>query len=178
MNYIRYHEAEKLIRLYPLMQSTLESLQLNLELLNQQEALDEDIYALCMGKHGEGIIPPKGTVTDITGNVAVAFRRTSKMEARELARDILLLSGIMNNIRIGLNSLLSLQRSVIELYYWGEQKTWTEVVMELKEQGKYVSVSQAKRIREQGIYRFIKAAKITVDAYKNVIEIMEGREHN
>jgi len=160
------------------MGATLESLQLNLELLNQQEAIDDDIYALYMGKHGEGIIPPKGTVTDITGNVAVAFRRVSKVQTKELARDILLLSGIMNNIRIGLNSLLSLQRSVIELYYWGEQKTWTEVVMELKEQGKYVSVSQAKRIREQGIYRFIKAAKITVDAYKNVIEIMEGREHN
>lgn len=175
MNYIRYHEAEKLIRLYPLMQSTLESLQLNLELLNQQEALDEDIYALCMGKHGDGIIPPKGTVTDITGNVAVAFRRTSKMEARELMRDILLLSGVINNIRIGLNSLFSLQRQIIELYYWGETKTWVEVVAALNEQEKYVSISQAKRIREEGINRFIKAAKITVEVYRETMEIMEGR---
>jgi len=176
LDYIRYHEAEKLIRLYPLMQSTLESLQLNLELLNQQEALDEDIYALCMGKHGEGIIPPKGTVTDITGNVAVAFRRVSKVQTKELARDILLLSGAVNNIRIGLNSLFGIQRQVIELYYWGEPKTWTEVVMALNEQGKYISVSQVKRIREQGINRFIKAAKITVETYNEVMEIMEERD--
>lgn len=175
MDYIRYHEAEKLIKLYPLMGAILESLQLNLELINQQEALDEDIYALCMGKHGEGIIPPKGTVTDITGNVAVAFRRTSKVEAKELTRDILLLSVVMSNIRIGLNSLVSLQRQVIELYYWGEPKTWAEVVMALNEQGKYVSVSQAKRIREHGIKRFIKTAKITVEVYREAMEIMEGR---
>lgn len=176
MDYIRYFEAENLIKLYPLMQSTLESLQLNLELLNQQEAIDEDIYALCMGKHWEGVIPPKGTVTDITGNVAVAFRHTSKTEVKELARDILILSGVINNIRIGLNSLIGLQRTVIELYYWGEQKTWVEVVMVLNEQGKYISTSQAKRIRTYGIERFIKAAKITIEAYGEVMEIIEGRQ--
>ena len=176
MDYIRYFEAEKLIKLYPLMQSTLESLQLNLEFLNQQEILDEDIYALCMGRHGEGIMPPKGTTTDITGNVALAFRSTSKVEARELMRDILLLSGVINNIRIGINSLIGLQRQIVELYYWGEPKTWVEVVIMLNEQGEYVSVSQAKRIREHGIKRFIKAAKITVEVYKEVMEIMEGME--
>ena len=175
MDYIRYHEAEKLIKLYPLMQSTLESLQLNLDLLNQQEAIDEDIYALCMGKHGEGIIPPKGTVTDITGNVAGAFRRASPVETRGSTRATILLSGGTNNINIGLNSLIGLQRQIIELYYWGEASTWLEVVAALKEQGKYVSISQAKRIRVQGMERFLKAAKITVEVYNEVIKVMEGR---
>jgi hypothetical protein len=99
------------------------------------------------------------------------------MGSKELKKDILLVSGVINNFEIGLNNLRGLQRPILELYYWGEQRTWVEVVNALKTEGKFVGISHAKRIREQAIKRIAGTAKITIESYKEVIEIIEGKDN-
>lgn len=174
MNCIRYHEVEKMLKLYPVLKAILDSLQVDLELIRDQDIIDDAIYSLCLGnKSYEGTIAP-GKINDITGRVAAEYWRSSKISATELKRDILELSAVVEKIDIGMNSLTKIQKKIIELFYWGESRTWAEVVKKMNDEEIFISVSQGKRLRQKSIKKLMAIAKIPIETYKRVLVMLEG----
>jgi hypothetical protein len=174
VDYIRYHEVEQLYKLYPTIKAILESLHIDLNMMQEQQNIDDDIYAECMGKHEEGsTIPPVGKVSDITGNIAIRHRLVSKLSAKEVKRDILELSAIIEKISVGINSLSKLQYLILEQYYW-ELKTWKQVSESLKEHNYYRNKDQCMMERQRGIKKIRDIAKIPIEKYAWVTELVKG----
>lgn len=176
--YIRYHEAERLFIMYPVLKSMLESLQICLQTSIERDSLDEDIYELCVGSHaGSTSIPTVGNISDKTGNVAINYNKNLKITQKELKRDILLLSSVIQRINVARHSFSKLQAIILESYYWGERETWQGVVNEIKEKSPYtISIRQAKEERKKAINKIVSTSKITIDDYNLVLKLNEGEQ--
>ncbi len=175
--YIRYHEAEKLFIMYPTLQSILESLQLNLKRITEDEEIDNTIYTLIMGnKRLDGTIPTIGNVSDSTGNLAVKIPINQKILAKEITKDILKLSIIIQKIELAKKSFSKKQTLVMELFYWGENSekmTWGQVVRKTKPE---ISVTSAKKERNCAVNKIVSISKITLEDYNWIVKLVKGEE--
>lgn len=154
----------------------LESLQICLETSIERDSLAEDIYELCVGGHaGSTSIPTTGNISDKTGNVAINYQKNLKITQKELRRDILLLSSVIQRIDVARHSFSKLQAIILESYYWGDRKTWNNVVNEIKEKSAYaISMRQAKEERKKAINKIVSTSKISIDDYNSIIRLTEG----
>lgn len=176
LTYIRYHETEQLFKMYPTLKAILESLQIDLNSIEEQQTLDDDIYSECIGKHGEGIIPPIGHISDTTGNVAIRYKYEATIIGKQLKSDIIKLSSVIEKLDLGIKSLTELQKLILETYYWKESMTWKQVIEILKEHNFYKNKDQAMTERSKAINKIASIAKIDMDAFNWVIELVNGKE--
>jgi DNA-directed RNA polymerase specialized sigma subunit len=172
MDYIRYNEAELLYKHYNIMKAILDSFHINFKEMQEQQNIDDDIYSESMGNHGEGsTLPPEGQVSDKTGNLALRYMISAKQTQKEVKKDILKLSAVIDQISIGINSLSKLQRIVLELYYW-ESKTWKQVSESLKEDNFYRNKDQCMHERKHGIQKIRDISKVPMDSYLWIMEMI------
>jgi len=173
--YLRYHEAEKIFRLYPSLNGVLESLEISLESANKMDELDEDIYGLCLGGRPENpTIPTAGNISDKTGNIAANYHKRSNINRIELRKDILNISSIIQKLRIARTNFTKLQKKIMEAYYW-EEMTWIEVIGEI-ESIKRISIRYAKEERKKAINKLVRLSKVTVEEYNWAMALLEGNE--
>ena len=165
-----------LIKLLPLIQAAHDSMKSGLERL--ADDVDDNIYSACMNGHVTGGgIPAIGTTSDKTGKIALQFRYSNRSDVKQLQYDVNLLSEIVNSIDNGFKILTKMQRIILDLRYpKGEERAWKEVVLELKKEEIFFSVSHTRKIHDYGIKCMIMAAQITVDTYNEAMEIMQGRD--
>jgi len=171
--FIRYHEAEKLFMMYQTLQSILESLQLNLKGINEDNEIDDTIYALIMGnKRLDRTVPMIGNVSDSTGSLAVKIPINQKILAKEITKDVLKLSIIIQKIELAKKNFSKKQTLIMELFYWGEN-TWGQVVNKIKP---VISVTSAKKERNCAVNKIVSISKITVEDYNWIVKLVKGEE--
>ncbi len=177
--YIRYHEAEKLFMMYPTLQSILKSLELNLQCITQGEEIDEEINSLIMGnKRLDGIIPTTGNVSDSTGNLAVKMPVKQKILAKELSKDIIKLSMIIQKINLAITKFSGKQTIIMQCFYWGEdgeRLPWKQIIRKFNPK---ISLRNAKDERVKGLNKIVSISKITLEDYNWVIDLIDGNDKN
>lgn len=170
--YIRYHEAERLFKIYPSLQVILKSLQADLDNISDPDK-DDDIYSECMGNRNNGGLPHSGAISDTTSNVALRYRNTNRAEKTSLMQDINNLATVIDKLNYAITGMRTVQRLVLETYYWSEQNTWKQVVEVLKNEGHFMSQSKAIKIRNRGIQYIVTVSKITIKQYQFVMGMVE-----
>jgi hypothetical protein len=170
-NYIRYHEAERLFKLYPILQNILKSLQVDLQ--NVKIEIDDEIYTQVVGNHDGSSLPPVGTISDKTANLAIRYRRNSGIEKHNRRVEINELSAVIDKLNCAITGMRTVQRLVLETYYWSEQNTWKQVVEVLNKNNYFMSKSKAAKIRNSGIEYIMTVSKITSEQYQFVMGLVE-----
>ena len=165
-DYIRYHEAEKLFKLYPTLQIVLKSLQAD---LNNK---DEIIYSKVVGNRNMDSMPPGGSISDKTGNLAVAIENNP--ERAKIIQDVCELSTVIDKLTYAITSIKRVQKIILETYYWSEEEaTWKQVIEELTKNNLFMSISKAKKIRKSGIEYIAMVSKITIEQYNFVVDLLK-----
>lgn len=170
-DYIRYHEAERLFKLYPTLQTLQKTLQT--ELINISNAnKDEDIYSESMGNRIIDGMPHSGGIPDKTASVAMKYQNANKREIIELRQDIIDLDTVIDKLTCVITSMGKIQILVLESYYWNDN-TWQQVLDILSEHGYYMSESKARRVRKAAITYIATVSKITVEQYRLAVGLVE-----
>lgn len=170
-NYIRYHEAERLFKVYPTLKNILKCLQADLSHLKSN--IDDEIYTQVVGNRKDGSLPPAGAISDKTGEIAVRYKQNFYFERTKLRQDINQLSTVIDKLNYAITGMRAVQRLVLETYYWTEQNTWKQVIEVLNKHNYYMSESKAKRVRNSGINYIVTVSKITIEQYQFVMGLVE-----
>lgn len=181
MDYIRYHEVEKLFEFQPTLEGMLESLSVDLIAARAKEptGTDEDyIYNLCIGNKALDNLPPTGKITDSTSNIAINYikimRRNKNEVKNELKREMLEISLVIDKLNIAFRRLTPSQQQILKLCYW-EKKTWKETMECIKEKNQYISLRQAQEQRRAALEKMTSIAKITIDTYKCIMKLINEK---
>lgn len=176
--YISYIQTEKLFQAWPLIQGIKESIEKELELINQtQLEEDEYIYTKTIGNKELSDMPkPSGNISDTTGNMAVAdikrIIRKDIQETRErLLEEKFYIEMVDDKLNIAFKRLSRVQQRVLTLFYH-ENKTWAEVLDELKQDKYYLSKHQAQIKRRHALEKIQQISKITVEMYEYVMDLV------
>lgn len=169
-NYIRYHEAEDLVKIYPDLEVIINSLQA--DLCSLQNSIDDEIYTKTIGNRICDSVPPTGSISDKTGNLAIRYKQNLYNDSMQLKQDINTLSTVINKLNYAITGMKTVQRLVLETYYWTEQNTWKEVVEVLKDKQIYMSESKAKRTRNSAIGYIATVSKVTIEQYQFVMGLV------
>lgn len=175
-NYIRYHEAERLFKLYPILKTMQKNLQVNLENIEKNASIDDDIYSEAIGNRDGNSLPPTGSVSDKTGNLAIRYRRNLHLDAMKITQDIITLSAVIDQLAYTVTSMRDVQKLVLETYYWSEQNTWKQVMEVLNKAGHFMSKSKVVKLRNKGIEYIVTVSKITLEQYAAVMKITGSDE--
>lgn len=171
-DYIRYHEAEKLFKIYPTLQVIQKTLQTELSNICNADK-DEEIYSECMGnRNGDGM-PHSGAISDTTASVALRYKTANRREKIELRKEINDLGVVIEKLTCAITSMRYVQRLILETYYWTDQNTWKEVVEALKEKNIYMSESKAKRTRSCAIGYIATVSKVAIGQYQFVMGLVD-----
>lgn len=172
---IRPEEMKHIIKTLPVIKAARDSIKAELERL--VENIDDSIYSACMNGSGSGGgIPSTGSVSDKTGEIALKIRHSNRADIKQLQNDLNLLQSIIDSIDSGMKVLTYNQKLIISLYYKENGKgIWKEVIRGLKEKEIFFNERHIRRIFEYGIRQMITATQVTIETYKEVIEIMNGR---
>ncbi|MCX7773371.1 MAG: hypothetical protein N2376_09700 [Clostridia bacterium] len=171
-DFIRYHEAEKLFELLPTLQIVLKNLHTDLSSLKGN--IHDAIYSQVVGNHQGGSMPPTGSISDKTGNVAIRYRREAYLERTQIIADINELSTVIDKINFALSGMRSVQRLVLETYYWSENNTWKQVLEVLRQNSYFMSKSKATSIRNSAIEYIVSVARITYGQYTHVLDLIKA----
>lgn len=182
--YISYIQTEKLFQAWPLIQGIKESIEKELEKVEQMQSIEEKeeaeyIYTKIVGNKELSDMPkPLGTVSDTTGNIAVAdIRKIIRKDIQE-TRDRLLeekfyIEMVDDKLNIAFKRLSRVQQRVLTLFYH-ENKTWAEVLDDLKQDKYFLSKHQAQIKRRHALEKIQRISKITVEMYDYVMKLLEG----
>lgn len=180
--YISYIQTEKLFQAWPLIQGIKESIEMELEKVEQMRSTeekeeDEYIYTKTIGNKELSDMPkPSGNISDTTGNMAVAdikrIIRKDIQEARErLLEEKFYIEMVDDKLNIGFKRLSKVQQRILTLFYH-ENKTWAEVLEELKQDKYYLSKHQAQIKRRHALEKIQQISKITVEMYECVMDLV------
>lgn len=172
-NYIRYHEAETLFKIYPTLQVILKSLEVDLQNLKANSNIDDEIYTQAIGNHEGNSLPPIGSISDKTGNIAIRLRHNLYLDRKKLTKDINELSAVIDKLNYAITSMKTVQRLVLETYYWSEQNTWKQVIDVLNKEGYFMSRSKAVKVRSSAINYIVTVSKVTTEQYQFVMGLVE-----
>ena len=182
MNYIRYHEMEKLFAVWPELNAILQGILTELAIarrLKGSTGTDDDyIYSLCIGNKVIDNMPPSGRISDTTGNIASSYEKIMRYDRRsvstELKGDALEISLVIDKLQLASRRLNPLQRHVLELYYW-DGKTWTEIVEQIKAEGGYCSKGHVQNLRRLAMSKMANIIKIPIETYEFIMGIVEEK---
>lgn len=181
MNYIRYHETEKLFTAWPYLQDLLDNLSLDIMAARVKDSMgsaDDYIYTMVIGNKALSNMPPAGKISDSTGNIAENYHKMMlydrKAVKQEISVDIIEISLVVSKLEIAYRRLSFFQRRILQLYYW-EDKTWKEIVAHLKCEGLFYSSRQIQEKRRAGIEKMTSVMTVTIETYESVMKLMEEK---
>lgn len=178
VEYISYLQTEKLFTQWPVVQGMKESLQLEIDAIEKKQALatkEEYIATLSVGNKVLTGTPPPSKTTDKTSEVATNYPQIMDSDYTNTINKILeekfYIGLVDDKLYVAFSKISVMQQQLLKLFYW-ENKTWAEVVDELKQAKCYLSKYQAQIQRQYGIERIRNISKITTKAYDFVMEMM------
>lgn len=172
MDYVRCQEAEQLLELYPDMRGMIENVKLQMQnLLESSDISDDDILSLAT-KHSnaEDInVHSQGVVSDRTAKIAIEYESVlideKKAALKELRGELLLLEVTVNKIDVALSTLLVIQKDILIARHF-EKLVFAEIAGKL-----LISASAAKQKRIEGLERFSRISRITIDEYEQIMKL-------
>lgn len=178
LEYISYIQTEDLFKAWPTIQGIKESLALELKALEvaSSDEKDDYIYTQVVGNKVISDIPPTGKISDTTGDIAASYLQVierdyySTLEA--IKKEKFCIEIVDDKLNIAFRRLSSIQQKILKLFYL-DNKTWAEVLEELKKEKYFLSKQQAQFQRRDGIYKIQTISKITVETYVNVMKLVE-----
>lgn len=178
VGYISYIQTENLIRAWPTIQGIKESLSIELKALESKNSDEKDDYILtqAIGNKVVSDIPPSGKISDTTGDIAASYLQVierdyySTLEA--IKKEKFCIELVDDKLNIAYRRLSLVQQKILKLFYL-ENKTWAEVLEELKKEKHFFSKQQAQFQRRDGIYKIQTISKITVETYVSVMKLVE-----
>jgi hypothetical protein len=195
LNYIRFHETEQLFKAWPLLEAILESLKVDLLVARSKSqnkenlASDADyIEGMVFGNKEISGVPPVGSISDTTGNIAVNYskvmcndKRAYAAEWREFAEEVgeeyFIIVPILDKLSIAFRNLTKLQQDILKMYYW-ENKVWKEVRASISADKNYKSESGLKTERDRAIDKMTVILKNSMeyDAYQRIMQMVETKK--
>lgn len=174
MEYIRSHETEKLLQIYPYMEAIKNCLK---QALSEGISKDDYIYSVAAGsKSLDGLpMPPKGTVGNPTCNIAISCTVVLERDLQEINKDlsdkVLIISMAVDRISCAFRRLPSLQREVLKLHYW-DKLTWKDISEKLSNNYHYISPSTAQTLKRKGIDKMTELMQFPKTEYSDLLNIL------
>lgn len=195
MDYIRFHETEQLFKAWPLLDAILESKKVDLLMARSKSrnkenlASDTDyIEGMVFGNRPISGVPPVGSISDTTGNIAANYSKVmsqDKMkyadEWRELAEEVggeyFVIAPVLDKLGIAFKNLSNLQQTILKLYYW-DNKVWKEVRASISTDRSYKSESGLKAERGKAINKMAVILKNSMEyeTYKRIMQMVETKK--
>jgi len=174
LEYIRSHETEKLLEIYPYMQAVQNCLK---QALSVGITKDDYIYSLAIGNRPmDGLpMPPVGNVSNPTCNIAISCSKAMQHDIQEINKDIsdkiLIISAAIERISCAFRRLPSLQQEVLKLHYW-DKLTWKEISGKLSNEHRYISPNTAQLLRRKGIDKMTELMQFPKTEYSDLLNIL------
>jgi hypothetical protein len=172
--YIKYPQAEELLKSYRKLKSYLKILQIELERLyyegkNDDINPDDILYSLAIGNRVMTDMPhAMPSPGDKMTNIILAKDRINNEEIRNLIQIILTIGEVVEKTTSALTCLTTQERRIIELKYF-EDMPWKDV---LKGMETYVEDRQGRRIKREAIEKMLPLLRITPEQLEFCIERM------
>lgn len=178
VEYISYIQTENLFKAWPTIQGIKESLTLELKALVLKNSDEKDDYILTqvMGNKVLSDIPPSGKISDTTGDTAASYLQVierdycSTLEA--IKKEKFCIELVDDKLNIAFRRLSQIQQKILKLFYL-DNKTWAEVLEELRKEKYFFSKDQAQQHRRRAIEKLQSISKITVETYVSVMKLVE-----
>lgn len=179
LEYISYIQTENLIRAWPTIQGIKESLGRELSFYkytNKMGSADDYIYTKVIGNKVLSDTPPSGKISDSTGNTAVNIENMWNEDMQSIKKRLMeekfCIELVDDKLNIAFRRLSLVQQKILKLFYL-ENKTWAEVLDELKKEKYFISKQQAQFQRRYAIEKMQSISKIKVDSYFQVMKLVE-----
>ncbi len=180
VEYISYIQTENLLKVWPTIQGIKESLGRELsfyEYTNKMGSANDYIYTKVVGNKEISDLPMgKGTTSDSTGDIAINIEKMWDKDMQsikdELFEEKFCIELVDDKLDIAFRRLPFIERKILE-YFYIQNKTWAEVLDELKKERNYMSRQKAQLKRRRAIERVQSISKITVDMYLQVMDLVE-----
>ncbi len=172
--YIKYPQAEELLKSYPKLKSYLKNLQIELERLyheGKNDNIDPDdiLYSLAIGNRIMSDMPhAMPSPGDKMTNVIRAKDRIISEEIRKLMQNILTIGEVVEKTTSALTCLTTQERRIIELKYF-EDMPWKDI---LRETDNCIGILQGKRIRRSAVEKILPLLRIKPEQLEFCIERM------
>jgi len=179
IEYITYNQTENLVKHWNTLQGIRESLKMEVVSfttnINQNE-LDDYIYTKMIGNKVLSDTPPSGKISDTTGNTAISYKDILDSEMCDtiecIGKEKFRIDLVSEKLEISYQRLTKTQLQILKLFYW-ENKTWKEVLEEMKINHQFISKQQAQLQRRNALSKIQKISKITTDNYNFVMDLVE-----
>ena len=195
MDYIRFHEAEQLFKAWPLLEAILESLKVDWLIAqsrskNKEKLASEEDYiqSMVFGNKSLDSIPPKGKVSDTTGNIAANYEKIMSQDvkryseewkeyAEEVGEECIIIISVLDKLNIAFRNLTKLQQDILRLFYW-EGKVWKEVRASINTNRNYKSESALKAERDRAINKMavILSNSMGYETYERIMKMVESKK--
>lgn len=172
--YIKYPQAEELLKSYRKLKSYLKILQIELERLyyegkNEDINPDDILYSLAIGNRVMSDMPhAMPSPGDKMTNVIRAKDRIISEEIRKLMQNILTIGEVVEKTTSALTCLTTQERRIIELKYF-EDMPWKDI---LRETDNCIGILQGKRIRRSAVEKILPLLRIKPEQLEFCIERM------
>jgi hypothetical protein len=191
-DYIRFDETEKLFKAWPLLEAILESLKVDMFIARSKSqnkdnlASDEDyIEGMAYGNKSMSGIPPAGSVSDSTGNIAANYSKVMQQDkktyveewkdfAKEASKEYLIIAPVIEKLNIAFRQLTKVQQDILKLFYW-EKKVWKEV-RACVSKGSSESALKAERDRAIDKMAVILKNSMEYTTYQKIMEMVETKK--
>jgi hypothetical protein len=194
LDYIRFHETEQLFKAWPLLEAILESKKVDLLMARSKSrnkenlASDEDyIEGMVFGNKDISGVPPVGSISDTTGNIAANYSKVMRQDktkyaeewrefAEEVGEEYFIIAPVLDKLRIAYKNLTNMQQNILKLYYW-ENKVWKEVRASISTDKNYKSESALKTERDRAINKMAVILKNSMEyaTYEKIMGMVETK---
>jgi hypothetical protein len=194
LDYIRFHETEQLFKAWPLLDAILESLKVDLFVARSKSqnkenlASDADyIEGMVFGNKEISGVPPVGSISDTTGNIAANYSKVMSQDkmkyaeewrefAKEVGEEYFIIAPVLDKLSIAFRNLTKLQQDILKLYYW-ENKVWKEVRASISTDKNYKSESALKTERDRAIDKMavILSNSMEYETYQKIMKMVETK---
>lgn len=171
--YIKYPQAEELLKSYPKLKSYLKILQIELERLFREGKTedinpDDILYSLAIGNRILSDMPhATSSPEDKMINVIIAKDRIINNEImKELMQTLNTIGEVVEKTTSALTCLTSQEWQIISDKYF-KKRTWKET---LRSNAVYVDERQARRIRQNSIEKMLPLLRITMEQFEFCME--------
>lgn len=178
VEYISYNQTEELVKKWPIIQGIKESLTIELERLSKasKSEVDDYIVTKVAGNKFLSDLPSVGQISDTTGNIAISYQQVIEHDyintLEAIMKEKLLIELVDDKLNVAYRRLPFVQQRIVQLFYL-ENKTWRDTLNALNKDKIFFNKQQAQRQRRIAIERIRSISKITVDMYKQVMELVE-----
>jgi hypothetical protein len=194
LDYIRFHETEQLFKAWPLLEAILESKKVDLLMArsksrNKENLASDDDYieGMVFGNKSVSGVPPVGSISDTTGNIAANYSKVMNHDrakyadewrefAEEVGEEYFIIAPVLDKLRIAYKNLTKLQQDILKLYYW-ENKVWKEVRASISTDRSYKSESGLKTERFRAIDKMAVILKNSMEyaTYEKIMGMVETK---